>query len=216
MLMDDERKPMRLRGRPKTANDDAHRDQITQVAAELIRVNGYAGTSMNDVATAARVSLSTIYRLFSGKSELFGAVVALHRFSILALPGDYDGLPIEDALMRIFGIEGDDQQSQTRHELLDRLIAATRQFPELEPVLFENGPRQAKSLLAGWLEQQRAQGRMTITDSTVAASMLMDVVFGARPPNDDGAPPKPRFPDRALYLRQCFRMLTDGLKPRTG
>src|SRR5258708_25627560 len=51
------------------------RQQILEAALELVGRHGLAELSMDDVAVAAGVSRATVYRLFPGKSALFGALV---------------------------------------------------------------------------------------------------------------------------------------------
>ncbi|MCX8997944.1 TetR/AcrR family transcriptional regulator [Rhizobiaceae bacterium BDR2-2] len=204
----------RPRGRPKTAPDDTRRKRITAMARNLFLERGYEGTSMGDVASAARVSFSTIYRLFPGKADLFAAVVSLHRHSMVALPGDYDDLPIEDALMRIFRVDIDTDAERERRAVMNMFIAESRRVPELEPILTRQGPAETHALLSAWLERQQACGRIDIADSAIAARMLMDVAFGAPVLKDGWGHQWPGDADRSHYLRHCFSMLAAGLRPR--
>lgn len=48
---------------------------IREAAARLFLANGYAGTTMDEIAAAARVSKQTIYTHFSTKEELFSDLV---------------------------------------------------------------------------------------------------------------------------------------------
>src|SRR5262252_7144090 len=51
------------------------RDQILESALEIVGRGGLAALSMDDLAGAAGVSRATLYRLFPGKSALFGALI---------------------------------------------------------------------------------------------------------------------------------------------
>jgi AcrR family transcriptional regulator len=51
------------------------RDQILESALETVGRGGLAALSMDDLAAAAGVSRATLYRLFAGKSALFGALI---------------------------------------------------------------------------------------------------------------------------------------------
>jgi AcrR family transcriptional regulator len=51
------------------------RQRILEAALELVGRHGLAELSMDDLAVAAGVSRATLYRLFPGKSALFGALV---------------------------------------------------------------------------------------------------------------------------------------------
>jgi AcrR family transcriptional regulator len=48
---------------------------ILRAAGELFEERGYAKTSMRDIAAAAGISLSVLYRQFAGKEELFSATL---------------------------------------------------------------------------------------------------------------------------------------------
>ncbi|MFN4128160.1 TetR/AcrR family transcriptional regulator [Pannonibacter indicus] len=203
--------PRRGRGRPKAVDDRQQRGMIVDVAMPLFLAKGYGKTSMNEIAAAAHVSLSTIYRFFPGKQDLFAAIVASHRETMLALPGDYDGLPLDEALARIFRLGLDSEASQRREALMAMFMVEARQFPELMPVMVEHGPKQSKQLLAAWLERQTRLGFAQATDPVAAAGMIMDIVFGAAALKAPGSPIWPEGSERQDYLRRCFRMLADGL-----
>lgn len=212
----DSQPPARTRGRPKAAPETARRAMITRSALDLFLERGYGGTSMADVAAAAHMSLGTIYRFFAGKTELFAAVVSLHRHSMLVLPGDYDGLPVEEALMRIFQVDIDPAAALQRHDLMSMLIVQSRQFPELLPIMIEHGPQASMALLAGWLQNQHDTGHIHTDDSHITARMLMDIVFGAPSMKNGHDPQWPGGENRSAYLRQCFAILAHGLRPRTN
>ena len=61
---------MAARGRPKS---DQKRQQILTAAADLFTTQGYANTSLEQVAEAAKVSKQTIYSHFDGKSDVLKA-----------------------------------------------------------------------------------------------------------------------------------------------
>lgn len=125
--------------------------------AEFAR-KGYAGTTYRDIATAADVAMSVLYRNFETKSELFSeAVVEPFVAGVETLLSDWiaqvgDPLP-DEHLMRVF--IGDMQAAMVRHQhaleqlvlgraelteamaaritaVFDRLFAQTRMMAELE------------------------------------------------------------------------------------
>lgn len=204
----------RRRGRPKVASDAAQKEAVTRAAWKCLLERGYGRTTMGDVAAAAQMSLSTIYRFFPGKTDLFSAVVALHRKSMLALPGNYDDMPLEEALGRIFQVDLDGEATRQRDALMTMILLESRQFPELSTVFHAEGPQHAHRLLAAWFERQKAQGRLTVADADVAARMLMDIVFGATSLKAKDAPQWPGGDDRPAYLQRCFTIIAEGMRPR--
>lgn len=80
-----------LRGRPK---DPAKREAILDAAKALFIAQGFAGTSMDAVATEAGVSKLTVYSHFSDKATLFAAAVEAKCEGMMPFP--------------IFSLEADD------------------------------------------------------------------------------------------------------------
>src|ERR1700689_428378 len=59
----------------RAAQGRATRGQLIEVATRLFAENGYEGTSIEAVLTAAGVSRGALYHHFAGKEALFEAVV---------------------------------------------------------------------------------------------------------------------------------------------
>lgn len=206
----------RGRGRPKVVPDTVQRDIILAAAWRLLLDAGYGGTTMNDVVAACRVSKRTVYRLFPGKIDLFAAVVDLHRRSMLALPGEYDALPIDAALEAIFQIDIEEEADRARMALMTLFVVEGRQFPELGRIVREHGGDRSHELLVEWLERQRTLGRIEFGDAAIVAKMLMDISFGAPLLKGGDGPEWPGGNDRKAYLRGCIATIVNGLRPRGG
>lgn len=202
----------RMPGRPKTVPDEVQKEAVARAAWSLLLENGYDGMGMAELARRAHMSLHTIYRLFPGKIEIAAAAAALHRFSIVALPGDYEDLPIADALARIFHVDMDAEALRHRYALLGMFVIEGERHPELGKVFSKNGPEEAFALLVEWLEQQQKAGRIRMSGSRVVAKMLMDLVYGAETARDWPRGPGAAPGDRAAYLRDCFAILIEGLR----
>jgi TetR/AcrR family transcriptional repressor of nem operon len=67
----------------RTRKGQATHDRIVAVAARLMYDRGVAGTSTEDVQTAARVSASQLYHYFGDKQSLVRAVIAHQTEAIL-------------------------------------------------------------------------------------------------------------------------------------
>lgn len=209
--MTEDKGKQRGRGRPKSVPDVAQRELIADAALEIFRRQGYRNTAMKDVAACAHVSLATIYRLFPAKSELFGAIVARHRRFMIALPGVYDHMPIDEALMAIFRVDINSEEARLRDDVMSMIILASGEFPELRPILHRYGPEHSRTLLHDWLDVERRAGRIRTEDTGVLAKMLMDIAFGAPVLKTGADPAWPGDRDRSAYLRSCFSMIADGI-----
>lgn len=205
----------RGRGRPKLTSDEQQAAAIAREAGDLFLEKGYARTPMEEIAARCRISKRTLYRLFPNKAEVFGAVVDQHRQTMLALPGDYDDLPLEEAIGRIFLVDIDEEAHRKRTEFIRLAILEGRQFPELAALLFLRGADKSRTMLTEWLEAQARRGRIEIDDAGMTAGILMDMMFGliARKQEKD-APQWPGDDDRRAILRRTIAIFVNGVRRR--
>jgi AcrR family transcriptional regulator len=188
---------------------------IVRQAGDLFLEKGYGRTTMEDIVARCRISKSTLYRLFPNKTEIFGAIIDDHRHSMLALPGDYGDLPLEEAIGRIFLIDIDEDTHRKRLEVLRLVMVEGRQFPELDVLLRERGGDTARAMLTEWLEAEGRRGRIDIEDADTAAKMLMDIMFGAVVIMPGRGREWPSSDDRRAYLRRSIRIFVNGLTKST-
>lgn len=204
----------RNRGRPKVASDETQRQSIVEGALRLFVEKGYGRTTTDDVAARCRISKQTLYRLFPGKAALFAAVVDAHRHSMLALPGDYDELPLDQALQQIFQIDIDPKLDNDRIALLRLVMLESRQHPELEEMLWRYGADRSRAELAKWLTRQRDRGLIRFDDPESAARILMDMIFGALALKAGEPSAGPSSPERRAYIKTCVSIFLNGVKTR--
>lgn len=200
----------RSAGRPKIASDQDQREHILAVAGDLMRGQGYARTTMDEVAAHAQISKRTLYRLFASKIALFAALIESHRQSVLALPGAYDHLPLTEALARIFMIDVLPERDRERVGLLRLIVVEARQHPELRELAHELGRNRVRELLSAWLSEQVANSRLQIADVSSATQILLDMIFGAilRTVIDDAEAEDGAA--RTEYLRRCIEIFVHG------
>ncbi|HTQ71270.1 MAG TPA: TetR/AcrR family transcriptional regulator [Acidocella sp.] len=168
----------RSRGRPKALPDETQRRAIVDEARRLFLRKGYGATTTEDIAAHCKISKQTLYRLFSGKSALFAAVVEANRPQWLELPVPED-LALQPALERIFRIDISEEENRERLDLLRVSLTEGRHFPELHQILKECGSDYTLAALANWLTRQEELGRIRLAgDALGAARMLTDMVFG--------------------------------------
>lgn len=189
---------------------------IANHAHNLFLEKGYGRTTMDDIVAHCRISKSTLYRLFANKIEVFGAVIDSHRLSMLALPGDYDDLPIDEAIARIFQVDIDDEANQRRIALIRLVMVEAAEYPEIGQLLHERGVDRSCLELAKWLEAQKVAGRIDTPDANDTARALADLMYGAiiatKPPGI-GRQWLHRE-ERVRYLRSCIGLVTRGILPR--
>jgi TetR/AcrR family transcriptional repressor of nem operon len=67
-----------------TSKGQRTRERIVEVAAELLLTRGMAGTTLEEVKGAAKISSSQLYHYFDGKGDLLRAVVVRRTETIVA------------------------------------------------------------------------------------------------------------------------------------
>src|SRR3954466_11794070 len=70
------RRPARATLAPSRAQPDDTRRQILDAAAKLLRRNGYASTSLRDIAAATGMKAGSLYYHFASKEEIAETVMA--------------------------------------------------------------------------------------------------------------------------------------------
>jgi AcrR family transcriptional regulator len=204
----------RPRGRPKLVADADQRRAIIATAWKLLVDHGYEGMTMNAVVAACRMSKRTVYHLFPSKKDLFVAVVEQHRQSMLALPAPDDGIPLKEALERIFQIDIGAEAAAERLALMRVILVESRRNPEIAAIARQYGGDRSLDLLVEWLSEQKALGRIGVDEPKIAARMMLDVVFGAISLKDGDEPEWPSEGDRVAYLRKCIAVIVDGIGQR--
>ena len=151
---------------------------VVEAAWRLFMEHGYGATSMDAVARAAGVSKATLYAHFTGKAELFSAVVVAEcrRIAPILDEGEVDRLPAREALIRIARRFLDLLLSPAALAAYRVVVAETPRFPELGRAFYAAGPASTLDVLAGYLERATARGELAVADPRTAATMLMGMV----------------------------------------
>jgi AcrR family transcriptional regulator len=174
--------------RPVEAEDPGERAgrkrlQIRQAAVAAFLRAGYVGTSMDDVAAAARVSKQTVYKHFGSKEELFVAILE-------ATVGDVMDEVFErvgSSLGRRGGLEEELLTTGRRLIVLvmqPELLALRRlmtgeasRFPQLGEVWWRGGPARLAAGLTERLQQAVDAGELVIDDVRLAAEQLQWLIL---------------------------------------
>ena len=82
--MSEEEKPKKRRGRPRRDGSKSgnQREEIAAAAIQLFSRQGYAQTTLSEIARAAGLDQSSIYYWFSGKDDILRHLVELNRSSL--------------------------------------------------------------------------------------------------------------------------------------
>ena len=155
-------------------SDRKHRD-IIKAATALFVVNGYDGTSMEEIATRAGVSKQTVYKHFSDKDRLFTEIVLATAQQVdhvvgLVLSTLKDTKDLAHDLKRLGHsfLEAlmDEQLLQVRR----LVIANADRMPNLGRDWYEHGFNRVTAALASCFEMLADKDLMRIEDPLLAAN----------------------------------------------
>jgi TetR/AcrR family transcriptional regulator, mexJK operon transcriptional repressor len=150
------------------------RQSILDAARALFLERGYAGTSMDDVASRADVSKQTVYAHFADKTRLFTELITGD-----IAHSDSSAHPLVAAMPRTQHLERDLRVFARAHlgdvmqpELLRlrrMLIGEATRFPDLALAWYQAGPERSCAVFAGWFRALAARDLLRVPDATLAA-----------------------------------------------
>lgn len=156
----------------------AKRSDILSGAMQEFLTHGYAATSMDRVAAAAKVSKATVYSHFQDKERLFIALVQqLQEQKFQAVYGVPEGPPLQgpprQVLHHLASIMLENIIADKPFQAFMRLIVGeSGRFPELARAFSHHIPRCFLSLLTEYLETQPS---LKLADPEATARILLAV-----------------------------------------
>jgi AcrR family transcriptional regulator len=192
------------------------RDAVIEAALQVIRERGLARTRTSHIARAAGCAEGSIYRYFSGKSELVREVLQSRLREVIGVLAD---LPLRagtatveanllDAARAALASYGDGATLLGGLFADTELLAAERAFLAAHDV----GPHAVAANLAAYLRAEQALGRVRPdADAEIAARLLLasclgESLFRAIDTAIDAT-------DQDRYLHGLVTTITDGLTP---
>lgn len=142
---------------------------------------GFAGTTMEEVAARAGVSKVTLYKRFPDKEALFEAVV---RREMARMERDLESWPFVDGSLaerlNAFGSILLRFLFTTEHHLLDRMLAnELRHSPGMGRRFYDAGPGACRIRLGAMLSEAAARGEIEVDDPVEASGDLFSLWAGA-------------------------------------
>jgi len=164
-------------GRPK---DLEKRAAILQAAKRLFPTQGFEGTSMDAIASAAGVSKLTVYSHFQDKERLFCAAVECvcqEQMPSEIFLADLKG-PIRKQLLAIARAFFSLITSEEALAIHRTIVANARQSPKLAQLFWEAGPKRTQEGFEAFLRDEVKGGKLEIEDLHRAASQFFCLLKG--------------------------------------
>jgi AcrR family transcriptional regulator len=161
------------------AKRDQRRDTILEVAGEVFAEEGFAATSMSNIAARLGGSKGTLYNYFRSKEELFAAVVQEEcgRMADVLFEVD-ESQTIAETLTAIGERFIKHLMADWTVRMFRVVVAEASRTPELARAFYEAGPAQGSRMLTDILEQARARGEIVADDCELAAQHFMSLCRG--------------------------------------
>jgi TetR/AcrR family transcriptional repressor of mexJK operon len=168
--------------RADLSRSDAKRRAILDVASEVFLAQGYAATSMSEIAAKLGGSKGTLYNYFRSKDELFSAFIAdmcQRRAEVFfdPLPPIGEGRSVRESLIEL-GLSLMtflwSEQLVTLHRVI---FAEVGRFPEIGRMFYEAGPYKGEIRFTEYFEAAMAAGHIPPGDPAIAGKRLKDLVL---------------------------------------
>ena len=157
---------------------------IMAAATRVFLENGYPGTTVDDIATAAGVSKRTVYNVFADKEQLFGAIIGeaiatAERFSAELASTTAEATDAATALTALARELAALLLGGRVVPLRRLLIGEARRFPEFAVEYYERAPGRVMAAVAAALSAFDERGQLRIDDPEVAAEHFAFLAIGA-------------------------------------
>lgn len=159
----------------KSASPGRKFTQVRDGAWRVFARDGFAGASVDDIASSAGVSKATLYAYFPDKRLMFEEVVRAEMERVRDLPLDNvpAELPASRAIPMLSLAITAWLAADRRSQLMRLVIGEAVRFPSIATTFHERFTEALTSELAARLDQFVARDELAITDSQVAAEQLV-------------------------------------------
>lgn len=156
---------------------EARRQNIIEVASAVFQEFGFEAASMSEIAARVGGSKATLYSYFSSKEELFVAVVRqfaeAHMREIFAL---LDAKADLASTLQSFGERFLGRISQPDMVCAHRNLFAEAGKSSVGRLFYERGPLEGLQMLAEFMQQAMALGKLRSEDKMIAAHHFLGLL----------------------------------------
>jgi TetR/AcrR family transcriptional regulator, mexJK operon transcriptional repressor len=169
-------------GRPTIDELERRKHKIMQVATSLFVKDGYAGTSLVDIAKGAGVATRTVYQHYGDKESIFRHVMfARETAAVLSPPAIPPGDTLFDVMVKAASYIHDVSLRPTTVDLMRLTISESRRFPELTKKLTDATYSRFRANVKGIFDELVERGLVNDTDTALSAAIFVDLILGTIP-----------------------------------
>jgi TetR/AcrR family transcriptional repressor of mexJK operon len=169
-------------GRPTLNELERRKLRVMHVATALFVRDGYAATSLVDIAKGAGVATRTVYQHFGDKEAIFRHVMfARETAAVMAPPAMQPRDSLVDIMLRAATYIVDVSLRPTTVDLMRLTIAESRRFPELTKKLTDATYSRFRANIRGIFDEVVRRGLVVDADTALSAAMFVDLILGTTP-----------------------------------
>ncbi|HET7395772.1 MAG TPA: TetR/AcrR family transcriptional regulator [Gammaproteobacteria bacterium] len=189
------------------------RDAILEAARKVFLEVGFGATSMDTIASEAKVSKQTVYNHFGSKEDLFAAMIrnSCEQMTLAFAEAAKDGNP-EKTLRAIGQLHASFMASDDKHALRRIMMAEVSRFPDLARIYYEAGPELTRKFVAEYLAEQTRLGILKVSNPRITAEQFFSMLYSCRARSEFGVGPPPSDEEVARYIENAVQMLVHAYR----
>lgn len=169
-------------GRPTLAELERRKARVMQVATALFVSEGYAATTLVDIAKRSGVATRTLYQHFGDKEAIFHDVMyARETAAVFPAPEPSDGEPLFDVVMLTAQYVCDVTFRPTTVDMMRLAIAESQRFPEMMERLVTGSHARFNANVRHVFDELVDAGIVQDADTTASAEMFIHLILGDTP-----------------------------------
>jgi TetR/AcrR family transcriptional regulator, mexJK operon transcriptional repressor len=170
---------MRQEKKGAAVGEGSKRERVVSAAAKLFLDEGYGTTGMDAIAKEAGVSKATVYSYYEDKASLFAEVMMRMCDEIGGHDVERLVLDSPDATLKAVAVFCLQRVLESLdRSILQRVVAESKEFPELGKKFWATGPGKLEEFVAGYLADAHRRGLLEVKDPVGAAARFVGLVTG--------------------------------------
>jgi TetR/AcrR family transcriptional regulator, mexJK operon transcriptional repressor len=169
-------------GRPTIDELERRKIKVMHVATALFVRDGFAATSLVDIAKGAGVATRTVYQHFGDKEAIFRQVMfARETAAVFPAPSIKPDDSLHEILQKTANYIMDVSLRPSTVGLMRLTIAESWRFPELTKKLTNATYSRFRANVKGIFDELVKRGLVNDTDTALSAAIFMDLILGTTP-----------------------------------
>lgn len=166
-------------GRPTKAQMILRDERLLRTATQLFITKGFANTTLEGLASQARVAPRTIYEKYGGKDEIFAAVIQRQLTYLADFKLEFDDkAPVATALNQVAWKLLEFCTAPESVALQRLLTAESTRFPDLMLAMSQEGHHKVLGTVTHVLTQARQHGALRIKNMKLATQIFVELTVG--------------------------------------